>query len=33
MMNYRHRSDHEQTDPVGSPMSQVLVDDERKIGK
>jgi hypothetical protein len=29
LMNYRHRSDHEWIDPVGSPMSHVLADDDR----
>jgi hypothetical protein len=33
LMNYRHKSDHEWTVPVGSPMSHVLVDDEKQIGK
>jgi hypothetical protein len=34
LMNYWHRSDHDQIDPVGSPMSHVLDDDDdRQIGK
>jgi hypothetical protein len=33
LMNYLHRSDHEQSNPVGSDMSHVLADDDRQIGK
>jgi hypothetical protein len=33
LMNCRHRSDHERIDLVGSPISQVLDDDERQIDK
>jgi hypothetical protein len=28
LINYRNKSDQEQTDHVGSPMSQVLDDDD-----
>jgi hypothetical protein len=33
LINYRHKSDHERTDPTGSPMSHVLVDDDGQMGK
>jgi hypothetical protein len=33
LMNYLKRSDNDRTDPLGSPMSHVLADDERKIGR
>jgi hypothetical protein len=32
LMYYQHMSDHEQTDLVGSPMSHILVDDDKQIG-
>jgi hypothetical protein len=31
MTNYWHRSDHERTDLVGSPMSHVLADDDKQM--
>jgi hypothetical protein len=33
LMNYQHKSDHEQAYHVGSPMSWVLANDERQIVK
>jgi hypothetical protein len=33
LMNCRHRSDHERIDPVSSPMSHILADDDKQIGK
>jgi hypothetical protein len=29
LTNCQHKSDHERTDPMGSPMSDVLAGDER----
>jgi hypothetical protein len=29
LINWWHRSNHDQIDPVGSPVSQVLADDDR----
>jgi hypothetical protein len=33
LMNYRHKSNHDWTNPVGSHMSHVLADDDRQMGK
>jgi hypothetical protein len=33
LMNCRHKSDHDRTDPVGSPMNHVPADDDRQMGK
>jgi hypothetical protein len=31
--NCRHRSNHERINPVGSPVSHVLADDDKQIDK
>jgi hypothetical protein len=33
LMNCWHMSDHECTNPMGSPKSHVLADDDKQIGK
>jgi hypothetical protein len=33
LINCQHKSDHERTDPMGSPMSEVLAGDERQIDR
>jgi hypothetical protein len=33
LMNYQHKLDLDHSDPVGSPMSYVLADDDRQMGK
>jgi hypothetical protein len=33
LMNWWQRSDQDRTDPIGSPINQVLADEDKQIGK